>query len=87
MIVLPSLSENLSFLGQLACEVIAEVFQARLEFLLEGVEDGMHVAHRLLGLLFVLLDFAKVGKVHTRVSFVMMKSRMVQKARPLEFDL
>ena len=64
MIVLPSLSEDLSLLGKLACEVIAEVFQACLEFLLEGVEDGMHVAHRLLRLLFVLLDFAKVGKVH-----------------------
>ena len=63
MIVLPSLSENITFFIKLAGEVVAKVFQAGLEFFLEIVEDGMHVAHGLLRLPFVFLDLTGVNKV------------------------
>ena len=56
MIVLPRLSENLSFFIELPRQIITQVSQILLKFFLECVQDAMDVTHCLNCLFFVLLD-------------------------------
>ena len=62
MIVFPLFAEDLAFLLDLRLDVIAQLLQPLLEFVLESVESGMDVVHGLHCLLSILLDFSRLDQ-------------------------
>ena len=62
MVMFPCLSEDGTFLVDLAGDVIAQIPQSPLEFFLEGVQGGMHIIHLFNGLLTVLLNLTRKHK-------------------------
>ena len=66
MVVSPGLAEDLSLLVELARQVITQVSKASLKLILKGIEDVVDVAHGLLRLFLVLLNFTVRSMVDVR---------------------
>ena len=62
MIVFPLFAEDLAFLLDLRLDVIAQLLQPLLEFVLESVKSGMDVVHGLDCLLPILLDLTRLDR-------------------------
>ena len=62
VIVFPLFAEDLAFLLDLRLDVIAQLLQPLLEFVLESVKSGMDVVHGLHCLLSILLDFSRLDQ-------------------------
>ena len=59
MIMFPGLSEYLTLLIDLICNIITQLLQSILELLLESIQGGMNVIHRLYSLFTILLNFTR----------------------------
>ena len=59
MIMLPCFSEYLTFILDLFLDVITQLLQSSLEFILECIQGGMHIVHLVYCLLFVLLNLTR----------------------------
>ena len=64
----PSLSEDFTLFINLVLDIVAQILQSLLEFILEGVQSCMNVIHCIYCLLTILLNFTatKSGKYRNR---------------------